>query len=132
MKEIKEIKEVREVKEAKEVKEVKEVKEMNQSNPPYARRRRNESNEGLYHSTFHCFFFFQAEDGIRDDLVTEFRRVLFRSPTAAPIMPACMCAASSRKAPRRRHSTWWCSTNSIVSTLPSKSSSACRGDRKST
>src|SRR5260364_458703 len=24
-------------------------------------------------------FFFQAEDGIRDDLVTEFRRVLFRS-----------------------------------------------------
>src|SRR5207244_5936734 len=25
------------------------------------------------------FFFFQAEDGIRDDLVTEFRRVLFRS-----------------------------------------------------
>src|SRR5258708_2185357 len=28
---------------------------------------------------FICFFFFQAEDGIRDDLVTEFRRVLFRS-----------------------------------------------------
>src|SRR5207244_10588224 len=26
-------------------------------------------------------FFFQAEDGIRDDLVTEFRRVLFRSVT---------------------------------------------------
>ena len=26
------------------------------------------------------FFFFQAEDGIRDKLVTEFRRVLFRSP----------------------------------------------------
>src|SRR5260363_21235 len=25
------------------------------------------------------FFFFQAEDGIRDDLVLEFRRVLFRS-----------------------------------------------------
>src|SRR5260363_281099 len=25
------------------------------------------------------FFFFQAEDGIRDDLVMEFRRVLFRS-----------------------------------------------------
>src|SRR5260363_114562 len=25
------------------------------------------------------FFFFQAEDGIRDDLVTGFRRVLFRS-----------------------------------------------------
>src|SRR3989441_4994192 len=25
------------------------------------------------------FFFFQAEDGIRDKLVTEFRRVLFRS-----------------------------------------------------
>src|SRR2546430_10836782 len=27
-----------------------------------------------------CFFFFQAEDGIRDLTVTEFRRVLFRSP----------------------------------------------------
>src|SRR6266536_3902572 len=26
------------------------------------------------------YFFFQAEDGIRDPLVTEFRRVLFRSP----------------------------------------------------
>ena len=26
------------------------------------------------------FFFFQAEDGIRDHCVTEFRRVLFRSP----------------------------------------------------
>src|SRR5205823_11220133 len=26
------------------------------------------------------FFFFQAEDGIRDKLVTGFRRVLFRSP----------------------------------------------------
>ena len=25
------------------------------------------------------YFFFQAEDGIRDDLVMEFRRVLFRS-----------------------------------------------------
>src|SRR2546423_10993230 len=29
------------------------------------------------------FFFFQAEDGIRDKLVTEFRRVLFRSFAAA-------------------------------------------------
>ena len=29
---------------------------------------------------FSClFFFFQAEDGIRDVAVTEFRRVLFRS-----------------------------------------------------
>src|SRR5947207_11950778 len=28
-------------------------------------------------------FFFQAEDGIRDHCVTEFRRVLFRSPTHA-------------------------------------------------
>src|SRR5947208_1979816 len=28
---------------------------------------------------FVIIFFFQAEDGIRDDLVTEFRRVLFRS-----------------------------------------------------
>src|SRR5260363_48128 len=30
-----------------------EIQEMNQSNPLCARRRRNESNEGLYHSTFH-------------------------------------------------------------------------------
>src|SRR6267143_2790615 len=29
---------------------------------------------------FVFFFFFQAEDGIRDGTVTEFRRVLFRSP----------------------------------------------------
>ena len=29
-----------------------------------------------------CFFFFQAEDGIRDHCVTEFRRVLFRSVLA--------------------------------------------------
>src|SRR3989454_3011451 len=29
---------------------------------------------------FIFFFFFQAEDGIRDYKVTEFRRVLFRSP----------------------------------------------------
>src|SRR2546430_4796804 len=29
-----------------------------------------------------CFFFFQAEDGIRDLTVTEFRRVLFRSLAA--------------------------------------------------
>src|SRR5206468_8465185 len=30
------------------------------------------------------FFFFQAEDGIRDLIVTGFRRVLFRSPYRAP------------------------------------------------
>ena len=29
---------------------------------------------------FNIFFFFQAEDGIRDHCVTGFRRVLFRSP----------------------------------------------------
>src|SRR5437868_8314648 len=39
-----------------------------------------------------CFFFFQAEDGIRDRNVTEFRRVLFRSRTGAD-------AASSRHLP---------------------------------
>src|SRR5229473_1621976 len=33
-------------------------------------------------SFFVFFFFFQAEDGIRDKLVTEFRRVLFRSVAA--------------------------------------------------
>src|SRR2546425_6252134 len=31
------------------------------------------------HTTIWFFFFFQAEDGIRDKLVTGFRRVLFRS-----------------------------------------------------
>src|SRR2546430_4374874 len=30
------------------------------------------------------FFFFQAEDGIRDLTVTEFRRVLFRSDAGCP------------------------------------------------
>src|SRR5437870_7453874 len=41
-------------------------------------------------------FFFQAEDGIRDGHVTEFRRVLFRSTTLAmkarvmePFQPVC-------------------------------------------
>src|SRR5438876_6478591 len=33
-------------------------------------------------------FFFQAEDGIRDGRVTEFRRVLFRSSSAACSAPA--------------------------------------------
>src|SRR5438105_2498713 len=34
------------------------------------------------------FFFFQAEDGIRDPLVTEFRRVLFRSTEVGERIPA--------------------------------------------
>src|SRR5215468_12259612 len=33
----------------------------------------------MFHVSCLCFFFFQAEDGIRDRDVTEFRRVLFRS-----------------------------------------------------
>src|SRR5687768_18236292 len=33
------------------------------------------------------FFFFQAEDGIRDVAVTEFRRVLFRSMESRPFGP---------------------------------------------
>src|SRR5205807_6556695 len=38
---------------------------------------------------FSCFvFFFQAEDGIRDYKVTEFRRVLFRSARYARTMAA--------------------------------------------
>src|SRR5947208_13355680 len=37
----------------------------------------------FFYFFFFFFFFFQAEDGIRDDLVTEFRRVLFRSDTGA-------------------------------------------------
>src|SRR5256885_13666131 len=35
-------------------------------------------------SRYFFFFFFQAEDGIRDYKVTEFRRVLFRSCPATP------------------------------------------------
>src|SRR5437868_14907840 len=35
--------------------------------------------------TWPCIFFFQAEDGIRDRNVTEFRRVLFRSMTKLPL-----------------------------------------------
>src|SRR5699024_11595808 len=35
-----------------------------------------------YNFMFNFFFFFQAEDGIRDRNVTEFRRVLFRSSSA--------------------------------------------------
>src|SRR5215467_15119362 len=34
------------------------------------------------------FFFFQAEDGIRDYKVTEFRRVLFRSCWGRPLLHA--------------------------------------------
>src|SRR3989441_5890256 len=41
----------------------------------------------------HCrlsalLFFFQADDGIRDKLVTEFRRVLFRSSLLASKLPS--------------------------------------------
>src|SRR6266536_1352080 len=36
-------------------------------------------------AVFALFFFFQAEDGIRDPLVTGFRRVLFRSCGRAPV-----------------------------------------------
>ena len=36
---------------------------------------------------FGLFFFFQAEDGIRDLIVTEFRRVLFRSANEQTPMP---------------------------------------------
>src|SRR2546426_7914436 len=58
------------------------------------------------------FFFFQAEDGIRDKLVLEFRRVLFRSiefaeprqirsaarvPRETPLWP---CGRRSRESPR--------------------------------
>src|SRR5215813_8754137 len=42
-----------------------------------------------------CFFFFQAEDGIRDADVTEFRRVLFRSRRALPLLPPREVVASS-------------------------------------
>src|SRR5436189_2923447 len=42
------------------------------------------------------FFFFQAEDGIRDTSVLEFRRVLFRSRTDCTFTPPdrCCCPAS--------------------------------------
>src|SRR5215216_6829417 len=50
-------------------------------------------------------FFFQAEDGIRDDLVTEFRRVLFRSPPpprghAGAIPRSCTLSSPRRLAVR--------------------------------
>src|SRR5437868_7780967 len=38
-----------------------------------------------YCGSFVCFFFFQAEDGIRDRNVTGVRRVLFRSRAAIPM-----------------------------------------------
>src|SRR5215211_8303213 len=38
-------------------------------------------------SSISFFFFFQAEDGIRDHCVTEFRRVLFRSNPATDVGP---------------------------------------------
>src|SRR5256886_14371429 len=38
-----------------------------------------------FNSQYMFFFFFQAEDGIRDLTVTEFRRVLFRSLEGKPI-----------------------------------------------
>src|SRR5258708_31198713 len=41
-----------------------------------------------------CFFFFQAEDGIRDDLVMEFRRVLFRSEHSLDEMLRCLATLS--------------------------------------
>src|SRR5207247_5450616 len=48
------------------------------------------------------FFFFQAEDGIRDPLVTEFRRVLFRSRDprgSAGFAGAASLDRKSRRAP---------------------------------
>src|SRR5205823_10690968 len=44
------------------------------------------------------FFFFQAEDGIRDKLVTEFRRVLFRSFVIADPLDANLRIALALKA----------------------------------
>src|SRR5690349_25011338 len=42
-----------------------------------------------------AYFFFQAEVGIRDLYVTEFRRVLFRSTCARPRAPAwCTCSSA--------------------------------------
>ena len=51
------------------------------------------------------FFFFQAEDGIRDRDVTEFRRVLFRSPYLSflineNILGKCFRSSSSSINPR--------------------------------
>src|SRR5437764_9631410 len=53
------------------------------------------------------FFFFQAEDGIRDTSVTGFRRVLFRSPARAlkrRVGDPPVLVASSRRA--RRELGW--------------------------
>src|SRR5207247_3352434 len=71
----------------------------------------------------------QAEDGIRDPLVTEFRRVLFRSiPTAPrksvrrsiPLPPSsARRAVGSRKSLQklRRHASWQRRTGAIAASL---------------
>src|SRR5439155_14459923 len=47
----------------------------------------------------HSRFFFQAEDGIRDGHVTEFRRVLFRSFAGGEVRPGPAVAARLRHRP---------------------------------
>src|SRR2546422_8219613 len=47
------------------------------------------------------FFFFQAEDGIRDLIVLEFRRVLFRSSSGNFRLAASICIRRTLRTPLR-------------------------------
>src|SRR5438093_4064291 len=74
------------------------------------------------------FFFFQAEDGIRDWSVTEFRRVLFRSVQRGLLRPGRLCIAvfaSSSPGPplvaRRRKPALNASARGALSRLPKRS-----------
>src|SRR2546422_11503673 len=67
-------------------------------------------------SLFVFFFFFQAEDGIRDVAVTGFRRVLFRS-RSGPMSGALRIAPPVADAPRPATLTQRASLNVIASIL---------------
>ena len=72
-----------------------------------------------------CFFFFQAEDGIRDVRTwLEFRRVLFRSDCGAPTdrrvkMPRCFinCYTSTDFVSRVRYFLVWSLNSHVLSSL---------------
>src|SRR5206468_8074417 len=57
------------------------------------------------------FFFFQAEDGIRDLIVTEFRRVLFRSRALARQRSRTSARGDGRSPRARRASSTWVPTS---------------------
>src|SRR2546430_10844694 len=74
-------------------------------------------------SVLFVFFFFQAEDGIRDLTVMEFRRVLFRSLRFAAIL-----GGHHRQAERRDAQNLECHRHRVGGEL----AAAGAGDRKST